>query len=332
MTNTFTAVAKKYQVSTTYVINLFDKKVELKRLNLPEVLSIDEVYGRKLTYKGYCFVLYAPQWKKIVDVLDSRKKLDLIDYFARISLEEKSKVKYVSMDLYETYRIVIKKCLPNAIICADPFHVVKQLVTCFESIRKRVMRRYEELKNQGHNYYWLYKKYKWMLLKDLSKIKDVHYVVSKSGMIMNKYQIVKCMLELDETLELAYNLMMIYRNFVATETIDTAEEKLNTIISQFKEAHIKEYADFIRIMNNWHNEIINSFKMVNGHKITNGPMERVNKDIKTIIRVSFGSNNFTRMRNRIMFCINDNAPILSYRKKNTNKQKGKPRGNYKIKK
>ena len=59
MTNTFTAVAKKYQVSTTYVINLFDKKVELKRLNLPEVLSIDEVYGRKLTYKGYCFVLYA---------------------------------------------------------------------------------------------------------------------------------------------------------------------------------------------------------------------------------------------------------------------------------
>ncbi|HIT43815.1 TPA: transposase, partial [Candidatus Avacholeplasma faecigallinarum] len=188
MTNTFTAVAKKYQVSTTYVINLFDKKVELKRLNLPEVLSIDEVYGRKLTYKGYCFVLYAPQWKKIVDVLDSRKKLDLIDYFARISLEEKSKVKYVSMDLYETYRIVIKKCLPNAIICADPFHVVKQLVTCFESIRKRVMRRYEELKNQGHNYYWLYKKYKWMLLKDLSKIKDVHYVVSKSGMIMNKYQ------------------------------------------------------------------------------------------------------------------------------------------------
>ncbi len=149
---------------------------------------------------------------------------------------------------------------------------------------------------------------------------------------MNKYQIVKCMLEIDKTLEFAYNLMRIYRNFIATKTIDTAEEKLNTIIFQFKEAHIKEYADFIRIMNNWHNEIINSFNMVNGHKITNGPMERVNKDIKTTIRVSFGSNNFTRMKNRIMFCINDNAPILAYRKKNTNKPIGKPRGNYKIKK
>jgi len=123
--------------------------------------------------------------------------------------------------------------------------------------------------------------------------------------------------------------MMIYRNFVATETIDTAEEKLNIIISQFKEAHIKEFADFIRIMNNWHDEIVNSFNTVNGHKITNGPMERANKDIKTIIRVSFGSNNFTRMRNRIIYCLNDDAPILSWRKKTTNKRIGNPRGNYK---
>ena len=77
--------------------------------------------------------------------------------------------------------------------------------------------------------------------------------------------------------------MMIYRNFVATETIDTAEEKLNTIISQFKEAHIKEYADFIRIMNNWHNEIINSFNMVNGHKITNGLWKELIRTLKQLL-------------------------------------------------
>lgn len=130
ITNTFTSVAKKHQVSTTYVINLFDERVELNRLDLPEVLCVDEVYGRKLTYKGYCFVLYAPQWQKIVDVLDSRKKLDLIDYFSRIKMKEKLKVKFVSMDLYGTYRDVVKKCLPEAKICADPFHVVKHLVEC----------------------------------------------------------------------------------------------------------------------------------------------------------------------------------------------------------
>ncbi len=330
-TNTYTAVAKKYQVSPTYVINLFDTRVDLKRLTLPQVLCIDEVYARKLVKNGYCFVLYSPQWRKIIDVLDNRKKLNLIDYFARIPNSEKDNVKYVSMDLYDIYRQVISKCLPKAIICADPFHVVKHLVDCFDKIRKRVMKRYENLKDEGHNYYWLYKKYKWMLFKSLDKIKDFEYHISKSKMILNKYQILHYMLELDSTLDVAYNLMMIYRDFVATATINNAAEKLAIIMTQFKEAHIPEYADFIRLVNNWSQEIINSFNTINGHKITNGPMERVNEDIKTIIRISFGSTNFIRTRNRILFCINDTAPILSHRKDFTNKKIGPKRGPYKKK-
>ena len=49
---------------------------------------------------------------------------------------------------------------------------------------------------------------------------------------------------------------------------------------------------------------------------------------KTIFRLSFGSRNFTRMRNRIMYVINDNNAILYERKKKANKYKGKPRGPY----
>lgn len=45
-------------------------------------------------------------------------------------------------------------------------------------------------------------------------------------------------------------------------------------------------------------------------------MERINRDIKTIFGISFGSSNFTRVRNRVIFCINEDAPILSYSKKN----------------
>lgn len=329
MTNTYSAVAKKFQVSSTYVLNLFDRSVDLKRLTLPQVLCIDEVYGRKLTHKGYCFVMYSPQWNKIIDILDSRKKFDLIDYFSRISIDEKNNVKFVSMDLYEAYRVVIKKCLPNAKICADPFHVVKHLVDCFERIRKRVMRRYEQYKLEGSNYYWLYKKFKWMLLKNPSNIKNIFYKIPKSKMTLDKWQIIHYMLELDETLDLAYNLMMVYRDFVSTATIDTAESELNIIILQFKEAHIPEYSEFIRILIKWYQEIINSFNTINGHKITNGPMERKNKDIKTIIRISFGSSNFIRMRNRIMFCLNEDAPILHTKKEITNKKDCPPRGKYK---
>lgn len=85
-------------------------------------------------------------------------------------------------------------------------------------------------------------------------------------------------------------------------------------------------------MTDWHDEIINSFNKINGHKITNGPMERVNRDIQTIFSISFGSTNFPRVRNRVMFCINEDAPILSYSKTKTNKRKGKTRGKYNKKK
>ena len=39
-------------------------------------------------------------------------------------------------------------------------------------------------------------------------------------------------------------------------------------------------------------------------------MERANRDIKTILRLSFGSSNFPRMRNRIMLVMNDDSAIL----------------------
>lgn len=331
-TKTYSSVAKEFGVSPTYVVNLFDYKVDLKRLTLPQVLCIDELYAKKLTKHSYCCVLYAPQWKKIVDIINTRHKLSLIDYFSRISLEEKSNVDFISMDLWDSYKDVAKLCFPKAKISADPFHVVKNLTMAFQKIRIQVMNQYENLKYSGDNYYWLYKKFWKFLIMDLSKIEPIPIKVSKSGMYMTKYQIIDCMLTLSDKLKLAYELKEEYRNFVATATIETAEHELNKLIIKFKEAHISEYSNFIKIMNDWHDEIVNSFYRINGHKITNGPMERVNRDIKTIFGISFGSSNFIRVRNRVIFCINEDAPILPYSKKTTNKRVGKIRGKYNIKK
>lgn len=331
-TKTYSSVAKDFGVSPTYVINLFDTKVDLKRLTLPQVLCIDEVHAKKLTKHSYCCVLYAPQWKKIIDILDSRHKIDLIDYFSRIPLEGKSKVEYISMDLWDSYKEMAKICFPKAKISADPFHVVKNLTKCFQNIRLQVMNNFKHLRCERDNYYWLYKKFWKFLTMDISKISIEPIRVSKSGVYMTKYQIIDSMLTLSDKLKKAYELKEDYRNFVATATIDTAEHELNELIIKFKEAHISEYSTFIKILTDWHDEIINSFNKINGHKITNGPMERVNRDIQTIFSISFGSTNFPRVRNRVMFCINEDAPILSYSKTKTNKRKGKTRGKYNKKK
>ena len=327
-TNTYSKVASFTSTSITYVQNVFDKYVNIKLGNLSTVICIDEVYAKRLTKHKYCCVLYAPQWKKIVDILPSRHKLNLIDYFARIPISEKDKVEYISMDLWDSYKEMAQLCFPKAKVCADPFHIIKHLLECFRKIRIDVMKRFEHLKHEDHNFYWLYKKYFKFLETDLSKLPDSMIKVSHSGMYLSKYQIIEYMLELDDKLALAYLLKEEYRNFNSKATIDNACEWLDELILKFKQSCIKEYIPFWHILMDWHDEIINSFNRINNHKITNGPMERVNRDIKNLFSISFGSTNFERVRNRIMFYINDNSPILGYRKKLTNKRTGKPRGKY----
>lgn len=61
-------------------------------------------------------------------------------------------------------------------------------------------------------------------------------------------------------------------------------------------------------------------------------MERANRDIKTMFRLSFGSHNFNRMRNRIMYVKNDDAAILINKKSSSNKYKYPSRWYYKKKK
>lgn len=48
-------------------------------------------------------------------------------------------------------------------------------------------------------------------------------------------------------------------------------------------------------------EIINSFTRINCHIISNGGIERANRYIKTIISQAYGYNNFSRLRNSIMY-------------------------------
>ena len=75
------------------------------------------------------------------------------------------------MDLYDNYRLIAQKYFPNAKVCADSFHVIKNLMDCFRKIRIRVMKRYEKLKSENSNYYWLYKKY-WKILHKDQDIKN----------------------------------------------------------------------------------------------------------------------------------------------------------------
>lgn len=235
------------------------------------------------------------------------------------------------MDLYNNYRILVQKWLPNALICADSFHVIKNLSQFFQQIRIRIMKHYSYLKDDNDEHYWLFKKYFKLLTIDQSKLKYTKHLVRKTGQYMSSNLIVEEMLELDPELKLAYELLHEYRYFNSTASESNCAEWFDKIVIKFQESKIDEYVQAWKLLLNWRNEILNSFKKINNYRVSNGPMERANRDIKTLFRSSFGSRNFTRMRNRIMYSINQDCSIQYPGKSSTNKYKYKKRGKYKSK-
>lgn len=305
----FKDVANEFNLSVTTIQNIFDTHVDISRQKLTEVFCVDEVYSKHCGYHKYCFITYSPQLDKILDVLPSRNKEDLCNYFGNIPINERNNVKYFSMDLYDIYRQVAKLCFSNALICADHFHVIKNLTDHFNSARIRIMKKYEYLKSRNDNWYWLYKKYWKKLLKNPEKLGYKKFKVSKSGMYLDEHEIVDYMLSIDSDLKAGYELLNEYKNFNSCATIDNAEAWLDELIMKFHTSPLSEYHKAYKMLKNWRIEIINSFHKVNGHIISNGGMERANRDIKTIIRHAYGYTNFNRLRNRIMYIKNEDASV-----------------------
>jgi transposase len=63
------------------------------------------------------------------------------------------------------------------------------------------------------------------------------------------------------------------------------------------------------MLERWFPEIINSFIVVNGIRMSNGPMESLNSRIRRIIDNGFGFSRFPRFRNKVMYSLNKDEPI-----------------------
>lgn len=152
--STYTAVARRHNVTVTQVIRIFDKYVDIPRKELPEVLSIDEHYFPTSSYDStYMCILMDFKDGTIIDVLPDRRKNYLSSYFGKIKnktlddktyISELNNVKYVSIDLWDSYKEIAKIYFPKAIICADPFHVLEHLTKCFRTVRLKCRRNTED--------------------------------------------------------------------------------------------------------------------------------------------------------------------------------------------
>lgn len=310
--HTFTDTAKLFNVSIQSVIDIFDKSIDAKRRTLPEVICIDEVFTSKMNKYKYACVLLDFNKSKLIDIIATRHKNYLIEYFSRISKEEKDLVKVFSMDMWDSYRDVVKLCFPKALIAVDSFHIIRNLNEAIKAIRIKVQSKYYQNRSklEHHDmYYYMLKKFHYFFVKDYDSIYDGKIKMTKYQTYWHKSEILHYLLSIDDDLTKAYRLKEKYREFNLTADYDTCDNELNDLIDEFRNSDLDEFRSFGKTLVRWKDEIKNSLIRVNGRRISNGPIESANNKIKTVIKTSNGIRKFTRFRNRVLYSINKDIPL-----------------------
>lgn len=303
-TMTFTQTAKIVGCSIPTVIRTFDKYCHLAPLSFPEVLCIDEVYTKNSDYDSkYSCIFYDFFQKTVIDVTPCRKKHYLLNYLDLFSQEERNVVKFVCIDMHRPFKDVIQLKFKKAIICVDSFHVIKTLNDCVANIRMRILRQYDSSTQE----YYLIKNWKWLLLGSTVNLDNRGEYNKRFRRHMTYRDLLNAMLSIHPDLQNAYELKEAYLLFNATGSLDTAAHSLDEFYARFVETNIPEFADFISAIYHWKDEIINSFTIVHGRRISNGIAESLNAKIQLIIYNSKGIHNSERRKKRIIYALNKNS-------------------------
>ena len=311
---TYTVVANRYNVGKSTVLRIFDKYVDIERKPLPAVLSMDEHhFPNSENDAKYCLLLMDFITGTIIDILPDRKKMSVTKYFSDIKAatfnysthtSELDNVKYVSIDMYDNYRDIARNMFPNAIICADSFHVLEHLTNDFHHVR---MHCYKSTENPTLKY--LLQKFKYIFRHKQNLDKPGKYNRSL-GRYTTYRDIRDILFNSFPELKVAYNLKELYIIFNETPHKNNIGEELDRLRDMFADCGIPQYDEFYTLLTNWRQEIINSFTYIDGKRINNSYIESKNRQLERLLYAGNRFSNFKRTRNRILYCLNKNDTYL----------------------
>ena len=139
---------------------------------------------------------------------------------------------------------------------------------------------------------------------------------------MNTYDYESKLFAIDPRLKTLrdYKEMYVTFNSRNVENPSNAAKEIEKLIDTYYYSGDSIFVDFASLLSNYKEPIINSFVMVQkcgagglyDSRLSNGPIESLNRKIKDLKRLGRGFLNFEHFRNRFLFATRDN-PILDGR-------------------
>ena len=335
---TSASIADRFYVSDTYAHEVFERYVRMDRLPLTDVISVDEVHVELDDYCKYALVIQDFHTGEPIDLLRSRRSTVTEPYFVSIPMEERAAVKYLISDMYNQYINYVDKYFPNAVPVVDSFHVIQWVIRLIDNYIRQLLKKFRARDREKEEQLslelqhpvslppsdevYLLKKYRWLILSNQSNI--IYHtdprIDSHFHRLMNTYDYEDALFNIDPKLRKFRDLKEIYVRFNARNTGNpiAASRELPDIISHFRSSNHDIFKEFADLLERYQSPIINSFVMVEKHgygkiydsRLSNGPMESLNRKIKDLKRLGRGYKNFEHFRNRFLYSTRNN-PVLN---------------------
>lgn len=295
-------IARDHNVSPMTVMRIFDNAVLPQLpLKLSEIICVDEFcYKHSNCKEGkYPVVITNPLNGKIIDIIYSRWKNILIEYFNKVKIPERHNVKYFVSDMNETYRQIKKIFFKDAIHIADRFHVIKTFNEAITKIRTRIIK--QEVYYDKKEYRYLKKNWK-IFLKDRDDLAKKK-VVDKYGIVTDPtVALDRCLSKYPDLYYAYWTKEEFRRDTKRLLYYSKAEEIINFYINKLLHSEIDEMRAIGKTLLNWKIEIINGITQ-NPYsiKISNAIAEATNNQIQTLIDICYGMPGFPRMRKRVLY-------------------------------
>lgn len=335
---TSSSIANRFHVSDTHVLEVFDRYVKMDRLPLTDAICIDEVFLDMDEYCKYALVIQDFHTGDPIDLLRSRRANVTEPYFVSIPIEERNAVRYLISDMYNQYISYVDKYFPNAVSVVDSFHVIQWITRLIDNYIRQLLKKFRqrdrELEEQlsyeqqrpislpPSDEVYLLQKYRWLILASQSNIKyhtdprmDSHF-----RCLMNTYDYEDALFRIDYRLKDFRDLKEIYIQFNNRNAGNPvkAREELEELIPLYQSCEYEIFRDFGNLLEKYEDYIINSFIMVEKHgagkiynsRLSNGPIESINRKVKDLKRLGRGFRNFEHFRNRFLYAARK-SPVLN---------------------
>ena len=248
---------------------------ELRRLGIDEI-SLVKGQGK------FIVVLVDLETHKLLGLISEIKQSSIEKFLLRWGKEVLNKIEEVSMDMSGSYKSLVKKILPNAVVTVDRFHVTKMIHEELNKARIDQKKAAESLKIEEKT-------------KLLDSLKSSKYILLKAESNLSDEQKAK-LLQVQSDSPLVKIMHSLKEEFHALfEKCKNLSAGILELIDWLKKAE-PYYKKSVNTIKRWFAEVVGYFEQ----RTNNGMVEGINNKLKLLKGSGFGFRNFNNFETRAL--------------------------------